>query len=71
VNEIGRLMIFGGLALAAVGLVVVLLGKLTGGGPLPGDIVVQRKSFTFFFPVVTCLVISVVLTVILNIFFRK
>jgi hypothetical protein len=70
-DGIGRVMIFGGLALAAVGLLFVLLGKVTGGAGLPGDIVVQRKNFTFVFPVVTSIVVSVVLTLILNLFFRR
>jgi hypothetical protein len=70
-NDIARYMIFGGLALAAVGVIFLLLGKATGGAGLPGDIVVQRKNFTFVFPVVTSIVVSVVLTLILNLFFRR
>jgi len=70
-NEMAKLMIFGGLAIAAVGVVLLAVGKLSGGGWLPGDIVVQRKNFTFFFPIVTCVVVSIVLTIVLNLFFRK
>jgi hypothetical protein len=70
-NEIGKLMIFGGLALAAVGVVVLLVGKIPGLGALPGDILIQRKNFTFSFPIVTCLIVSIVLTVIVNLFFRR
>ena len=70
-NEIGKMMIFGGLALAAVGVVVLLLGRIPGLGSLPGDIYIQRKNFTFSFPIVTCLVVSIVLTLIVNLFFRR
>ena len=70
-NEIGKIMIFGGLALAAVGVVILLLAKIPGMGALPGDILIQRKNFTFSFPIVTCLIVSVVLTIIVNLFFRR
>ena len=70
-NDIARLMIFGGLAIAAIGLVFLVLGRFTGGGWLPGDIVVQRKNFTFVFPVVTSIVVSIVLTLLLSLFFRR
>jgi hypothetical protein len=70
-GELGKVLIFGGLTVAAVGVFLLLVGKVSGGGWLPGDIVVQRKNFSFFFPIVTCLVVSVVLTLILNLFFRR
>jgi Protein of unknown function (DUF2905) len=70
-NEMAKLMIFGGLAIAAVGVAMLAVGKLSGGGWLPGDVVVQRKNFTFFFPIVTCVIVSVVLTIVLNLFFRR
>ncbi|GLJ03610.1 MULTISPECIES: DUF2905 domain-containing protein [Bacillus] len=57
------LMILGGV-LFAVGLVFQLVGKL------PGDIFVKKGNVTFFFPVITCIVISIVLTILLNIFGR-
>ncbi|MDG4727257.1 DUF2905 domain-containing protein [Bacillus sp. GBSC66] len=57
------LMILGGV-LFAVGLVFQLVGKL------PGDIFVKKGNVTFFFPVITCIAISIVLTILLNIFGR-
>jgi hypothetical protein len=71
VNGIAKLMIGGGLLIAAVGVVLLVLSRFTGGGWLPGDIVVERKNFSFYFPVVTSIVVSVVLTVLLNLFFRR
>jgi len=69
-NEIGKILIFGGLVLVGMGALALLIGHLPGG-MLPGDIVIRRKNFTFFFPVVTSVVVSVVLTLILNLFFRR
>ena len=57
-------MIAIGLVLVAIGLLWPWLGKL-GLGRLPGDIVVERGSFSFYFPIVTCLVVSLVLSFIL------
>jgi hypothetical protein len=63
----GRSLIVVGLVIAGIGLLVTLGLPL---GRLPGDIVVQRGRGTFYFPIVTCIVVSVVLTVILS-WFRR
>jgi hypothetical protein len=60
---LGRTLVVCGVGVALVGLLLML-------APLPGDIVVTRERFTFFFPVVTCLVVSVVLTLLVNLFLR-
>jgi hypothetical protein len=59
----GRTLLLIGLVIAAVGALLWLFGK-NGGGFLPGDIVVERKNVRFYFPIVTCLVVSLVLSVI-------
>ena len=56
-----RLLIIAGVVLIALGLVIKLGLPL---GRLPGDIVVRRGSGTFYFPIVTCLVVSVVLSLL-------
>lgn len=53
-----------------VGALVYLLGR-AGGGLLPGDIVVRRDNFTFVFPIVTMAVVSLVLTLVVNLFLRR
>ena len=53
-----------GLVLVAIGLLWPWLGKL-GLGQLPGDIVIERGDFRFYFPIVTCLVVSLVVSLIL------
>ena len=63
VESIGRTLLVIGLVIAAVGALLWLFGR-SGGGFLPGDIVVERKNVRFYFPIVTCLVISLVLTLI-------
>jgi hypothetical protein len=60
-----RFLIIAGLALLAVGLGWPWLSKLPFGR-LPGDIHVVRDGFSFYFPIVTCLVISVVLSVLFS-----
>jgi hypothetical protein len=66
----GRALIVLGAITILIGLVLTLGGRF-GLGRLPGDIVVERKNFSFYFPVVTSIVVSIVLTVLLNLFLRK
>jgi uncharacterized membrane protein len=65
-NGLGRPLIIIGLLLVAIGLMVTFFPKLpTWLGRLPGDISVKRDNFSFHFPVVTCLVISAILSLIM------
>jgi hypothetical protein len=68
-DSLGKMLLIGGLVIAALGLLMLLLSRL-GLGRLPGDIFIQRENVTFYFPLVTMLIISILLTVILNIFRR-
>jgi uncharacterized membrane protein YphA (DoxX/SURF4 family) len=61
---IAKLLIFAGLLLVAVGLLLWGWPKLTGWKSLPGDIIVKRENFTFFFPLGTSIVISVLLSLL-------
>lgn len=58
------LMIAGGLLLLG-GLLLYFFDKLPFGGRLPGDIVVKKKNFTFYFPLATSILISIILSLIL------
>ena len=71
--NIGRLLIVAGLAFVALGLVVIAAAKLgfPGLGKLPGDIVYRGRNTTVYFPIVTCVLLSIVLTVILTLFRRS
>ena len=63
------LLIAGGAVLVLAGLAWPWLSRYLGR--LPGDVVARRGSFTFVFPIVTCLVISVILTLLLWLFGRR
>jgi len=63
-NPVSRFLITLGILLVLAGLVWPLLQRL-GIGRLPGDIVVEREGFRFYFPIVTSIVVSVMLTLIL------
>lgn len=69
VDSLGKNLMVIGLVLAVVGAALWLFGR-NGGGLLPGDIVVEKKNVRFYFPVVTCLVISAVLSLIAWLFRR-
>jgi hypothetical protein len=62
-DSIGKTLVILGLALAVIGAFVWLLGR-NGGGFLPGDVVIERKNVKVYFPVVTCLVVSLVLSLV-------
>ncbi|MCE9610995.1 MAG: DUF2905 domain-containing protein [Chthoniobacter sp.] len=69
-HDFGKTLFVFGLVLTVVGGVLWKTGGLGGLGRLPGDIFVQGKNSTFYFPIVTCLVVSAVLT-LLGWFFRR
>jgi hypothetical protein len=66
----GKILMLMAVLLFVAGAIVFLLGR-TGGGFLPGDIVVRRGNFTFAFPIVTSIVVSIVLTLLLNLISRR
>jgi ribose/xylose/arabinose/galactoside ABC-type transport system permease subunit len=69
---LGRMLIVLGLLVAALGVVVSLAGKLPIRlGRLPGDIVIRGKHSVFYFPLVTCVLISVVLSMVLWLMNRR
>ncbi len=69
-NSMGRLMVAAGMLLIIVGGIITLAGKL-GLGRLPGDIFFKKGNVTFYFPVVTGILISLLLTLLLNLLFKK
>jgi hypothetical protein len=71
VNDVGKVLIAFGLLIVLTGVVLVLVGRVPWLGRLPGDIHLQRGNFTFYFPLATSLLLSVVLTLILYFLGRR
>jgi hypothetical protein len=67
---IGKTLIYLGIVLVVIGAVFSLAGKLPWLGHLPGDITIQRERFTFYFPLGTCILVSVIISLVLY-FFRR
>ncbi|MBI3742125.1 MAG: DUF2905 domain-containing protein [Chloroflexi bacterium] len=69
-EDIGKLIIALGIVLVLVGGGLLLLGKVSGFGKLPGDIVIQRDNFTCLFPLASSILLSLALTIAINFIFR-
>jgi hypothetical protein len=68
---LARLLILFGVISIVAGLVLLIVPRVPWLGRLPGDVIVERERFTLYVPIVTSLVVSIVLTILLNIFFRR
>jgi hypothetical protein len=68
--EFSKTLIYIGIALVVLGLIFSVVGKIPWLGNLPGDITIQRERFTFYFPLTTSILISVIITLVLY-FFRR
>jgi len=70
-SDFGKTLIFFGVVLIALGIAVTVFGKIPGMGRLPGDIYIRKGSFTFYVPLMTCLILSLLLTLFFTIFGKK
>ena len=70
-NSIGKTLIFFGIVLIIAGALFTIGGKLSWFGRLPGDICIQKRGFTFFFPITTSIIISVILSIIFILMRRR
>jgi hypothetical protein len=64
-TDLGKWLILIGLLIAAAGVAIIFAGKIPWLGRLPGDIYLKRQNFSFYFPLATCIIISVIVSVIL------
>lgn len=71
IQYIGRFLVILGIIVAAIGGLLLISGRIPWLGRLPGDIVIQKKNFIFFFPLVTSIILSVILTLIFWIIRRR
>lgn len=69
-ENLGKVLVLAGVTMAIVGAALWLGFGKTWLGRLPGDIHIERGGSGFYFPIVTCILISIVLTILLNIFRR-
>jgi len=67
-DSIGKMLVVLGFILVGIGLFLWLGDKIPWVGRLPGDILIKKEKFTFYFPLVTCILISLLLTLLFSIF---
>lgn len=70
-TDIGKMFIFFGFILTLVGIIFLFADKIPFIGRLPGDILIQKKSFTFFFPLTSSILVSIILSIIFYFLSRK
>ncbi|MGO9527037.1 MAG: DUF2905 domain-containing protein [Verrucomicrobiia bacterium] len=70
-NDIAKILVLVGLVLVALGGLLWLGGKLPWFGRLPGDIRIDREHFKLYFPLTTCLLISILLTVLFRLLGKR
>jgi hypothetical protein len=68
--EFGKTLIYIGILLVVVGVFFLFGAKLPWLGRLPGDLIIERGGYTFYFPLTTCILISVIISLVLY-FFRR
>lgn len=69
-SEFGKMLVIFGLVLVGVGLLLLFGAKIPWLGKLPGDITIRRENFTFYFPLATSLIVSIILTLLFSLFRR-
>ncbi len=69
-GELAKILIVIGAILVVIGLVLLLFPKVPFLGKLPGDILIKRENFTFYFPLATSILISILLSIILYLISR-
>lgn len=70
-SSLGKILVILGIFIAILGVFVIIAGKIPYIGRLPGDIYIQRKNFTFYFPVTTGIIISIVLSILFWLIFSR
>ncbi|HHY98055.1 MAG TPA: DUF2905 domain-containing protein [Firmicutes bacterium] len=70
-GSFGKLLVAVGGLFVLIGLLMLAFGKIPWIGHLPGDIYIKKGNFSFYFPVVTCIIVSVLLTLIFSLFSRR
>ncbi|HVN96658.1 MAG TPA: DUF2905 domain-containing protein [Syntrophorhabdaceae bacterium] len=64
----GKMLIFAGVVLIAMGLAFMFADKIPFLGRLPGDIYIKKERFSFYFPITTSIILSIIFTILFSIF---
>ncbi|MGB7572416.1 MAG: DUF2905 domain-containing protein [Thermodesulfobacteriota bacterium] len=67
-GALGKMLILLGVFIILIGLLLLVGEKIPWIGRLPGDIIIRKKNFTFYFPIVTSILISIILTLLFTLF---
>lgn len=67
-QSLAKLLIITGALILAVGVIFLLFPKVPFFGKLPGDIIIQRKNFTFYFPIVSLIIVNVIIYLLFYLF---
>ena len=70
-HHIGKVLLVTGSVIALIGALLILSGRMPWIGRLPGDILIEKKNYTFYFPLATSILISVLLTLLFWLFGRR
>lgn len=70
-TQVGKLVAIAGAVLLVSGVLIMLAGRLSFIGNLPGDVSFRRGNTTIYFPIVTMILVSIILTVVLNLLLRR
>ena len=70
-GDLGKSIIFIGIVLIIVGILMTVAGKVPCVGKLPGDIFIKKENFSFYFPLTTCILLSVILSAIMYLLGKK
>lgn len=70
-SQLGRLLLWGAALLFVSGALLLLLGRFVPGGRLPGDLTITRGPVSCFIPLATSLLLSIVLTILFNLWLRR
>ena len=70
-QDMAKTIIFLGVMLIFIGIVVFVIGKIPGIGKLPGDILIKRENFTFYFPIMTSVLLSLLLSLLFFLWNQK
>jgi hypothetical protein len=65
---LGKMLVFLGIFIILIGLLLMMGDKIPFVGRLPGDIIIRKEKFTFYFPLATCILISLILTLLFTLF---